>query len=69
LIEDEVTGWTFYPDDPGQIYDALNRAMQTMPDRLALMRDEARKRALAITPEVIAEKILQVVEACKRDVL
>lgn len=60
LVEDGATGWTFYPDDLCQVYNALDRAMRTQPDQLAVMRDEARKRALQLTPEVVAQRLLGV---------
>ena len=68
MIEDEVNGWTFCPDDPVGVYRAIDRALSTSPDKLLKMREIARKRALALAPGIVAEKILQVFDRLARKI-
>ncbi len=59
LIVDGVTGWRFRPDQNEEMYAALDRALNTSADALALMRQTARDRIQHLTPEFIAEQLFQ----------
>ena len=63
LVRDGVTGWLFHPDKEDDVYGAIDRSLQTSPERLSRMRMEARKAALRISPEAVAEQVLEAVEA------
>ncbi len=61
LVENGVNGWTFRPDRKDEFYDAVDRALMTSEQQLASMRLAARKRIMALTPECVADKIVQAV--------
>jgi glycosyltransferase involved in cell wall biosynthesis len=51
LVQDGVTGWTFRPDHPEEMYAALNRAMTTQVEQVAKMRRTGRQRIRELTAE------------------
>ena len=57
LVEDGQTGWTFDPSDPAAMRQAIERALDTPPDRMAAMRALARRRIARLTPESAAARI------------
>lgn len=63
LIEDSVTGWRFRPDTADQIYAALDRCLQTPPEKLNTMREHARASACLWTPEAVASRIEKAIMA------
>lgn len=63
LCVEGETGWLFRPDAPGEIEQALERALNTPLDRLEEMRPAARARAAEITPENSAERMVQAMTA------
>ena len=63
LVDDGANGWTFQPDDEKRVYEAIDRSMSTPIDKLNQMREHARKTALRLTPEVVAERIDRAVAA------
>lgn len=61
LIEDGVSGWTFRPDHPSEILNALDCALQTSPDALQAMKMAARSKSLDLTPDKMADRYVKVV--------
>ena len=57
LVLDNKTGWTFYPDRTESVYEALDRALGTPPERREAMGAAARARALQLTPEIVAANV------------
>jgi glycosyltransferase involved in cell wall biosynthesis len=58
LVEDDRTGWTFRPDRADECLAAIDRALATSPEELALMRSACRERVAALTFEATAERML-----------
>jgi glycosyltransferase involved in cell wall biosynthesis len=63
MVEDGKTGWTFRPDHEDEMSRAIDCALSVKPERLAEMRVAARARALMITPDTMAEKIVRAIES------
>jgi glycosyltransferase involved in cell wall biosynthesis len=63
LCSEGETGWTFHPDKPGEIADALDRALSTSHERLQAMRVAARARVESITPAYAAQCLVEVIRA------
>jgi hypothetical protein len=61
LTIDGITGWHFRPDHPAEMLESLNRALTTSEDQLHRMRVAGRQRALQLTPEYVADRIVDVV--------
>ncbi len=61
LVEDGVTGWVFRPDNPDEIYSALEKAVGTTEEDLAKMRGMARDRIQYLTPDFVADNILEAI--------
>lgn len=61
LVTKGKTGWTFRPDQPDEIYQALTDAFAASPEQQNAMRAHARETALALTPERIAHNIMQAI--------
>ncbi|MGD1807351.1 glycosyltransferase family 4 protein [Dapis sp. BLCC M126] len=61
LVEDSVTGWVFRPDNQEEIYSALEKAFGTTKEDLAKMRGMARDRIQYLTPEFVADNILEAI--------
>jgi glycosyltransferase involved in cell wall biosynthesis len=51
LVKEGLTGWTFRPDFPEEIYKALDRAMTTKQEQLDRMRSASRERIRLLAPE------------------
>jgi glycosyltransferase involved in cell wall biosynthesis len=51
MVCDGENGWTFSPDQPDEMENALNRALTAADSELNTMRVCARARALEVTPE------------------
>lgn len=64
LVEEGVNGWTFRPDRGGEIYAALDRALQTSPEVLRSMGRVARSKALELTPDAVADRLLRAINSC-----
>ena len=62
LVEDGVTGWTFRPDHPGEVYAALSRAMNVSDEQLLEMRHAARRRARILDAEYGSNCLLAAVD-------
>lgn len=61
LVQDGRNGWVFDPLAEASALDALDRAFTTPPDRLAAMREAARRRVAALTPAAAGERMAQAV--------
>jgi glycosyltransferase involved in cell wall biosynthesis len=55
LVEEGVNGWTFIPDGPEAVDEALDRVLGTLPEQLARMGAAARERVRSLTPEYVAD--------------
>jgi glycosyltransferase involved in cell wall biosynthesis len=62
LVEEGKTGWTFRPDRPEELDRALERALATPPEALEQMRVSARDRIASITPERVADRMVEAIE-------
>jgi glycosyltransferase involved in cell wall biosynthesis len=63
LCEEGVTGWVFDPEVAGSTAAAIDRAMQTSHEDLARMRELARARVRALTPDWAADRIVATIRA------
>lgn len=61
LVHDGVNGWTFCPDRPEEMFSALNRALTTPKVCLDRMRLAARKAVQHLTPEFVADRVVEAV--------
>lgn len=62
LVRDGETGWKFRPDHEDEMMDAIDQAISTTPQRLAEMRISARNQSLTISPSLVANQFLRVIE-------
>jgi len=67
LVEDGVTGWTFHPDRPDEMCTAIDRALNTCEHRLQEMRVSATTRVEHLTPDYLAECILEAIHFVRPD--
>jgi glycosyltransferase involved in cell wall biosynthesis len=58
LVENDVTGWTFHPDKPEEVFSALDRALLCEQGDMYKMRVAARERISTFTPEAAAEALI-----------
>ena len=56
LVEEGVNGWTFVPDRPEAVDEALERVLRTPPEQLARMGAAARGRVRFLTPQYVADE-------------
>lgn len=61
LVEDGVTGWTFQPNQADEIYAALDRALTASEDELRQMGMAARRAVEHLTPEFVADGIMDAI--------
>jgi len=61
LVDDGETGWIFVPDDPLDVYRAIDIAMNTPNDTLNNMRKVGQAKALGCSPDRIVESMLKAV--------
>jgi glycosyltransferase involved in cell wall biosynthesis len=61
LVVEGETGWTFLPDRDEEMYSALQRVLTTPVEELEQMRATARKRIRDLTPDFVADQILQAI--------
>lgn len=65
LVLEGESGWLFHPGKPEEVYQAIDRCFSTAPEQLARMRMAAKNRAMRLSPEKIAEQVMEAVEASK----
>jgi glycosyltransferase involved in cell wall biosynthesis len=61
LVTDNYNGWTFRPDRPAEIHNALDRSLRLSVPRLNEMAANARSAVCALTPGEIADRIMAAV--------
>lgn len=61
LVVEGVTGWTFRPDDAEEMHAALERSLSTPIEVLAEMRREARNAISHLTPDFVADRLLEAI--------
>jgi hypothetical protein len=61
LVVEGETGWTFRPDREREIDSALERVLTTPFEVLQQMRVTARDRVRNLTPDFVADQILQAI--------
>jgi len=66
MVEDGVHGWTFLPDSPHSMDDAIHRALAATPTQIAAMRPVVRSVAERRTPEHAADCLLRAVNKAVR---
>jgi glycosyltransferase involved in cell wall biosynthesis len=62
LVRNRQNGWTFVPDRHGDMYAALDDALQTTRCELQRMRQDARREALALSPASVADRLFEAVQ-------
>ena len=65
LVRDGVEGWVFSVEDGASLEAAIERLLDTPPATVATMGEAARRAALALSPEAVADSLLA---ACRRAV-
>ncbi len=68
LVEDGVTGWTFRPDVPEEMLEAIDKSFNTSCEKLDKMRAAARAKALRLTPEYVTELVEAAITAVSTQV-
>lgn len=63
LVEEGRTGWTFDPEEPGELQAAMDRVAGAGRDGIRRMGDAARRRVADLTPGAMAGALARVVEA------
>lgn len=63
LVVNGETGWTFRPDNPEEMYAALDRSLSTPVEELEEMRARARDRINYLTPDFVADRILEAIQS------
>jgi glycosyltransferase involved in cell wall biosynthesis len=66
MVADNVNGWTFRPDDPESLRNALDRCMGLSDDSLQQMRAHAQTSAARFSPDHIAALISDAIRHCKQ---
>jgi glycosyltransferase involved in cell wall biosynthesis len=66
LVQEGESGWKFRVDHADEIYHAIDRMMNTPLAALESMRKSARRTALKLTPERMADAVNAAVLACVR---
>lgn len=61
LVQDGENGWTFDSEDPDNRYRQLDRALRTEPAALRTMSARAVESVQAISPEIIAGRVLETI--------
>ncbi len=64
LVAEGDNGWVFQPGSADEIYDAIDRCMNTPLHDLERMRLNARSAAMRLTPDYVAERLARALEQC-----
>jgi glycosyltransferase involved in cell wall biosynthesis len=62
LVSDGENGWVFHPDQSEEVYMKLDRFFATPDDDLNRMRSRARETAVQLTPESMANGIVNAIQ-------
>ena len=65
LCRDGQSGWIFRPDVPGEMEQALDRALSTPAERLDGMRQAARQAVAHMTPAYAAGQIVRAIQVLR----
>lgn len=63
LCRDGQTGWTYRPNEPGELAAALDKALAASPDELLAMGQAARESVAPITAEFAADRVVEMIDA------
>jgi glycosyltransferase involved in cell wall biosynthesis len=61
LVVNGSNGWLFRPDDPDDMYRAIDACLRTPESVLLEMRSKAREVSLRISPEYVVDSIMAAV--------
>lgn len=64
LVSEGANGWVFRPGKEEAVYAAIDRCMRTSAAELSEMRRRAKEAALRLTPEAIADQVMEAVRGC-----
>jgi hypothetical protein len=64
LVVDGKNGWTFRADKPEEIFDTVDRCLNSPANILEAMRAEARRTAMELSPARVASTIQAAIEFC-----
>lgn len=64
LVRDGVNGWVFHSLHDEDVYAAIERCMRTTPAELSEMRKRAKQAALELSPERVAERVVNAIREC-----
>ncbi len=67
LVVNGRNGWTFRPDNPREMYEAIHQCLTASPETLNRMGEDARRAALEITPARVAGIIQAAITNCLED--
>lgn len=67
LVEDGRNGWRFEPSSAQAVADAVGRALAVPDEELDAMRARARQVAMQITPDTVAERIMEVLDEIRSE--
>jgi 2-polyprenyl-3-methyl-5-hydroxy-6-metoxy-1,4-benzoquinol methylase len=68
LVRDDVNGWTFWTDHPGEMYSAIDRAMNTQNQALEEMRYAGREYIRKFSPEYGAKCFVKAIDFVERPI-
>lgn len=63
LVREGEEGWLFSVEEPATLEAAIERLLDTPPQEVATMGEAARRAALAVSPDAVAESLLA---ACRK---
>ena len=61
LIQEDVTGWCFKPDETESAYKAIDKALSAPAENISRMRTNCRDLGSKITPALAVEEMLQAI--------
>jgi glycosyltransferase involved in cell wall biosynthesis len=67
LVQDNVNGWIFQPDNSESMQDALSRVFATSSEHLSQMRSEARRSISYLTPALVASRFVEAIQVAMNE--
>lgn len=64
LVEEGANGWLFDPAEEDQVLEAIDRCVHTSAADLNKMRSAAKESALRLSPEAVADQVMDALEVC-----